>query len=150
MAFSETPRERTQRLGRCTGPHDGGPAPGDVGLDYKAPCRTCGRRVAITLRGRYAHHKRPVAKHPAGPPFAIDPALCRHLANWAFRLAATPGGGDSESVRPRLRDIAAQLTAAADLGEALDRAGASTPEGDRRKRSARRPSERLGGSGRGA
>ena len=58
MAFIETPRERTQRLGRCAGPHDGAPAPGEVGLDYKAACCTCGRRVAVTVRGRYAHHKK--------------------------------------------------------------------------------------------
>jgi hypothetical protein len=57
MTFVETPRERTQRLGRCTGPHDGAPAPGQVGLDYKAPCQTCGKRVTITVRGLYTHHK---------------------------------------------------------------------------------------------
>jgi hypothetical protein len=64
VAFVETPRERTQRLGRCTGPHDGAPAPGEVGLDYKGACCMCGRRVAVTVRGRYAHHKRATAASP--------------------------------------------------------------------------------------
>ena len=62
MSFVETPRERTQRHGRCTGPHDGAPAPGEVGLDYKALCRTCGKRVSITVRGKYAHHKAQTAR----------------------------------------------------------------------------------------
>jgi hypothetical protein len=52
-----TPREAIQIRGYCTGPVDGGPAPGDVGLDYRAACCTCGRRVAITSRGLYAHHR---------------------------------------------------------------------------------------------
>ena len=52
-----TPREAIQYRGYCTGPVDGGPAPGEVGPDYKAACCTCGRRVRITTRGRYAHHK---------------------------------------------------------------------------------------------
>lgn len=52
-----TPREKIVQRGYCTGPVDGGPAPGEVGLDYKAPCRTCGRRVRVTVRGLYAHHK---------------------------------------------------------------------------------------------
>lgn len=33
-------------------------SPGEVDLDYKAACCTCGRRVAVTVRGRYAHHKK--------------------------------------------------------------------------------------------
>lgn len=52
-----TPRERIRMRGYCTGPVDGGPKPGDVGADYKAICCTCGKRMAITVRGRYAHHK---------------------------------------------------------------------------------------------
>lgn len=52
-----TPREALESRGYCTGPVDGGPAPGEVGLDYKAACCTCGRRVAVTARGKYAHHK---------------------------------------------------------------------------------------------
>jgi hypothetical protein len=66
VAFTETPRERTQRHGRCTGPHDGAPAPGEVGLDYRSTCPTCGKRVAVTVRGRYAHHRR------AARPVAVD------------------------------------------------------------------------------
>jgi len=54
-----TPRERIRMRGYCTGPVDGAPAPGEVGADYRAHCRTCGKRVAITVRGRYAHHKAP-------------------------------------------------------------------------------------------
>jgi hypothetical protein len=52
-----TPREAIQYRGYCTGPVDGGPAPGEVGPDYKAACCTCHRRVRVTTRGRYAHHK---------------------------------------------------------------------------------------------
>ncbi len=57
LAIKLTPRERIEMRGFCTGPVDSAPAPGDVGLDYKAACRTCGRRVSVTARGRYAHHK---------------------------------------------------------------------------------------------
>jgi hypothetical protein len=57
LESSRDKRERTQVRGYCTGPHDGAPAPGDVGLDRKASCCTCQARVAITVRGRYAHHK---------------------------------------------------------------------------------------------
>jgi hypothetical protein len=60
-----TPREAIQHRGYCTGPVDGGPAPGEVGPDYKAACCTCGRRVRITARGRYAHHKAPVESQRA-------------------------------------------------------------------------------------
>jgi len=52
-----TAREAIQIRGYCTGPVDGGPAPGEVGLDYKAACCTCHRRVRVTARGRYAHHR---------------------------------------------------------------------------------------------
>lgn len=48
---------------------------------------------------------------------SVDPVLCRQLADWASNLANTPGDGDSENLRPRLRDITSQLTAAAALGE---------------------------------
>lgn len=50
-------REAIVARGYCTGPLDGAPAPGEVGLDYRAACCTCGRRVAVTVRGLYAHHK---------------------------------------------------------------------------------------------
>lgn len=59
---SETKRERTRRLGRCTGPHDDVPSRSQVDLDYKAPCVTCGKRVSITARGLYSHHKPARAK----------------------------------------------------------------------------------------
>ncbi len=36
--------------------------PKTVGLDYKALCRTCGKRVSITVRGKYAHHKAQTAR----------------------------------------------------------------------------------------
>lgn len=52
-----TPREALEHRGYCTGPEDGGAAPGAVGLDYRAACCTCGRRVSVTARGRYAHHR---------------------------------------------------------------------------------------------
>jgi hypothetical protein len=57
LEIRDAKRERITQRGYCTGPVDGAPAPGEVGLDYKAKCRTCGRRVAITVRGLYSHHK---------------------------------------------------------------------------------------------
>jgi hypothetical protein len=60
-----TPREKIEIRGYCTGPDDGAPAPGEVGLDYRAACCTCGRRVRVTVRGLYAHHKAPVASKGA-------------------------------------------------------------------------------------
>ena len=51
-------RDRTIARGFCTGPLDRAPAPGDVGLDYKAACATCGKRVKVTAAGRYSHHKK--------------------------------------------------------------------------------------------
>jgi hypothetical protein len=65
VRFQLTPREAIQHRGYCTGPVDGGPAPGQIGPDYKAACCTCGRRVRITVRGRYAHHKAPVESQRA-------------------------------------------------------------------------------------
>lgn len=136
MSFDETPRERAQRLGRCTGPHDGAPAPGEVGLDKRAPCCTCGRRVIITIRGRYAHHKRPAGESPqrtpTGSSSTVNPVLCRQLADWASSIASAPGGGDAEHLRPKLRDVASQLTAAADLGE-IDLLRAVTDDGRMRR-----------------
>lgn len=74
--FQLTPREKISRRGYCTGPIDGGPAPGEVGLDYKAACCTCGKRVRVTVRGRYAHHKAPVESQRAAAE-KILPTLTR-------------------------------------------------------------------------
>lgn len=52
-----TLRERTELRGYCTGPIDRVPAAGEVGLDYCAKCSACGKRVRITKRGRFSHHK---------------------------------------------------------------------------------------------
>lgn len=49
--------ERAAR-GWCPGPFLGGPSIGAVGSDKRANCR-CGRRVAVTVRGLYAHHRHP-------------------------------------------------------------------------------------------
>lgn len=67
MSYDLTPRERLRDRGYCTGPEDGGPAPGQVGLDLKAACCTCGKRVSVTVRGRYAHHKPAPAALKAPP-----------------------------------------------------------------------------------
>lgn len=76
VPFRFTPREAIVRRGYCTGPIDGGPRPGEVGLDYKAPCCTCGRRVGVTVRGRYAHHKASVeSQRPAAE--ALLPKLTK-------------------------------------------------------------------------
>jgi len=45
---------------RC--PVDVVPAPGDVGLDLRAVCPVCQRRIRITVRGRFAPHNRKVGK----------------------------------------------------------------------------------------
>lgn len=71
-----TPREAIVYRGYCTGPVDGGPAPGDVGTDYKAACCTCARRVRVTVRGRYAHHKASEASQTAAAQ-ALLPKLTR-------------------------------------------------------------------------
>lgn len=41
---------------KCPGPNEGLPPIGSVGVDYKAPCSVCGKRVAVTTAGRYVHH----------------------------------------------------------------------------------------------
>jgi hypothetical protein len=84
--FRFTPRENIQRRGYCTGPEDGGPAPGEVGPDYMAPCCTCGRRVRITVRGRYAHHKSPVESQRAAAE-ALLPKLTRKQIDGLRRYA---------------------------------------------------------------
>jgi hypothetical protein len=61
-----TPRELIRLRGFCTGPVDGAPGGlGAVGPDYRAPCCTCGRRVRVTVRGLYTHHKPPNASAKA-------------------------------------------------------------------------------------
>lgn len=35
---------------------DSVPAPGEVGIDYRACCPQCGKRVPVTASGRYARH----------------------------------------------------------------------------------------------
>jgi hypothetical protein len=64
----------------CEAPERLAPPPGAVGLDKRATCPKCGRRVAVTARGRYARHRRPedpsvirfqklLAKNEAAKPF---------------------------------------------------------------------------------
>lgn len=55
----------------------------------------------------------------ASAPATVDPVLCRQLAAWIRSVAAAPGGGDSANIRPKLRDTASQLAAAADLAETI-------------------------------
>lgn len=57
MTITLSPRERLRLRGFCTGPEDGAPAPGQVDVNRRAVCCTCQREVAVTVRGRYAHHK---------------------------------------------------------------------------------------------
>lgn len=49
-------REAVDQNGWCNFPRLVVPAPGEVGLGYKATCR-CGKRVAVTVRGLFARHK---------------------------------------------------------------------------------------------
>lgn len=51
-----TAAERVQARGWCLGGVDV-TSPGDVGLDKRANCPRCGKRVAVTVRGLFAHHK---------------------------------------------------------------------------------------------
>jgi hypothetical protein len=48
--------------GWCTGPLEGLPPIGSVGLDLKAACTKCGKRVRVTVRGKFSHHKPRVSK----------------------------------------------------------------------------------------
>ena len=52
---------RFRREGRCPFPIVRVPGIGEVGADYSATC-LCGKRVRVTVRGLYAHHRpaRPV------------------------------------------------------------------------------------------
>ena len=52
-----TPRERILLRGYCTGPDDGVPRPAQVDASKTAPCPLCGKRVRVTVRGKFAHHK---------------------------------------------------------------------------------------------
>lgn len=45
------------KSGWCHFPKLGVPAPGEVGLGFKATCK-CGKRVSVTVRGLLARHKR--------------------------------------------------------------------------------------------
>lgn len=42
--------------GRCPFPLLRVPAPGEIDAGHRATCR-CGKRVAVTARGLFAHHK---------------------------------------------------------------------------------------------
>jgi hypothetical protein len=113
--WTETPRERTVRHGRCPGPHDGAPAPGDVGLDLRAPCCTCGRRVSVTPRGRYAHHR----------PTTTDRGKLKNAGRSTDgrpRVPYFPGSGTTEATR-HLRLTAdrhlARRASVADVEEAI-------------------------------
>jgi hypothetical protein len=44
---------------RCHAPYDQTPPPGAVGLDLRAACPVCGKRVKVTARGLYVHHNMP-------------------------------------------------------------------------------------------
>lgn len=57
MTRRHTPREAIQHRGYCTGPVDGTPASNRVGPDNRVACCTCGRRVSVTARGHYVHHR---------------------------------------------------------------------------------------------
>jgi hypothetical protein len=94
-----TPRETIERRGYCTGPVDGGPAPGEVGLDYKAACCTCGRRVSITVRGRYAHHRASVESQKP----SAEKLLPELTANQIASLRAFAAGVDTDKVHGHTR-----------------------------------------------
>lgn len=56
---NETAKERAIRVmatGWCPWPYVRVPLVGAVGLDYKAEC-PCGKRIRVTARGLYSHHK---------------------------------------------------------------------------------------------
>ena len=47
-----------KRNQRCLHPAMACPPPGAVGLDKRADCPVCGRRVKVTARGLYARHNK--------------------------------------------------------------------------------------------
>ena len=49
-------RARLKSRGFCVGPLNAAPFPGSVGLDKRAACRLCGKRVMVTARGRFMNH----------------------------------------------------------------------------------------------
>jgi hypothetical protein len=64
MRATEYRRARLRARGFCTGSVDSVPVPGDVDAGKRAACALCGKRVAVTVRGLYSHHKAP-APHPS-------------------------------------------------------------------------------------
>jgi hypothetical protein len=54
-----------RHTGRCKGPYVDLPPIGSVGPDLKANCTMCGKRVRVTVRGLFSHHK---ASKPVKPP----------------------------------------------------------------------------------
>lgn len=87
-----TPRERIERRGYCTGPFDGEPLRSDVAADNKARCCTCGRRVSITARGRYANHKAPVESQRAAAEALLPKLTTRQICS--LRRYAASGSWD--------------------------------------------------------
>ena len=55
--FEYTARESCVVHGRCTGPVESVPVPGSVDAGLRAACPKCGKRVRVTVGGRFAHHK---------------------------------------------------------------------------------------------
>lgn len=49
--------DRLIARGGCKAPLLDVPPIGSVGPDYKADCTRCGKRVRVTVRGLFAHHK---------------------------------------------------------------------------------------------
>jgi len=45
------------RRGACDASWTAAPLPGDAGLDLRPICPKCGKRVTVTVRGRFANHK---------------------------------------------------------------------------------------------
>lgn len=73
MRFQESKRERVIARGFCLGPLDGLPPIGSVGADLKADCTKCGKRVRVTVRGKFANH-RPFDRTPTIPPSRDAPS----------------------------------------------------------------------------
>lgn len=103
-----------KRNQRCLHPAMACPPPGAVGLDKKADCPVCGRRVKVTARGLYARHNKtapdgrerltqlPVETEETKSTYAVDVVLLCHTDDELTATAALRFGQNLGSVERRI------------------------------------------------
>lgn len=101
------------KSGWCKFPQLVVPAPGEVGVGFKATCR-CGKRVSVTVRGLFAHHKRnhrPASSMNKPPSVTVTP----EMQDAGFRVLVGSGIADDylEADKLLLADIYRAMHAAA-------------------------------------